>query len=189
MKRFAVLGTRYGWHCEQIMNAFERRGAQAEFVTAEQLVGPLGIPGREAPLSRYDGLVIRGIPAGSLEQVIYRMDALYALERGGVPCVNSPKTIEKTVDKYLTSALLAEAGLPVPPTICCESFETAKQTFGDLGGDVVYKPLFGSCGNGLLRLQSERDAERALKRSRGRAASSIFRNSFRPATPICGCSL
>ena len=61
------------------------------------------MPEAELPLFEYDGVMIRGIPAGSLEQVIYRMDALFALERAGLLCVNSPKTIEKTVDKFLTS--------------------------------------------------------------------------------------
>lgn len=162
MKTFAILCITPGWHCEQILSAFERRGAAARFVTADALVSTLGVPGAQAELSRYNGLVIRGIPAGSLEQVIYRMDALFALERGGLPCVNPPKTIEKTVDKYLTSALLVEAGLPVPPTICCENAEAARAAFSALGGDVVYKPLFGSCGNGLMRLTNEREAEEAF---------------------------
>lgn len=162
MKRIAVLGTRLGWHCEQVIGALNRRGAAAEFVTVEALIETPGIPMKRAPLADYDGLLIRGVPAGSLEQVIYRMDALYALERRGLPCVNSPKAIEKTVDKYYTSALLAEAGLPVPPTICCETKQAATDAFFALGGDVVYKPLFGSCGNGLLRLQNKEDAEQAF---------------------------
>jgi len=164
MKRFAVLGTRYGWHCARLIEAFCKRGAEAEFVTVEQLVGRAGVPHGKPPLAGFDGLVIRGIPAGSLEQVIYRMDALYALERGGLICVNSPKTIEKTVDKYFTSALLDEAGVPVPGTICCESTEAALEAFHALGGDAVYKPLFGSCGNGLLRLRTEEEAKAAFLR-------------------------
>jgi RimK family alpha-L-glutamate ligase len=162
MKRFAVLGTKPGWHCERTIAAFKRRGAEAEFVTVETLVAPLGLPEAKAPLAEYDGLLIRGIPGGSLEQVIYRMDALHVLERGGLKCVNPPKTIEKTVDKFLTSALLEQAGLPVPPTICCEDRQAAQAAFFMLGEDVVYKPLFGSCGNGLLRLKSVGEAERAF---------------------------
>lgn len=162
MKRFAILISRPGWHGEQIAKAFERRGAAAEFVYADRLVSALGGAGKPSPLLAYDGMVVRGIPAGSLEQVVYRMDALAALERAGLKCVNSPKTIERTVDKYLTSQLLMEAGLPVPPTICCESAAEAMEAFTALGGDVVYKPLFGSCGNGLLRLQTQEAAKTAF---------------------------
>ena len=180
MKRYAVLGTRLGWHCEEVLRAFERKGAAADFVTIDRLVCPMGMPETALPLSDYDGLMIRGIPAGSLEQVIYRMDALFALERGGLLCVNSPKTIEKTVDKFLTSRLLEEAGLPVPPTICCESALTAQEAFLALGGDVVYKPLFGSCGNGLLRLQTPEEAETAFE-TLSEAGSVLYLQKFIPS--------
>lgn len=159
MKRFAILISRPGWHGEQIAKAFEKHGAAAEFVYADRLVSALGGAGKPSPLIKFDGMVIRGIPTGSLEQVIYRMDALAALERAGLRCVNSPKMIERTVDKYLTSQLLMEAGLPVPPTVCCENAAEAMEAFSALGGDAVYKPLFGSCGNGLLRLQTEEAAK------------------------------
>ena len=61
-----------------------------------------------------DAVFVRGIPRGSLEQVIFRVDALHVL---GVPCLNSPRAIERTVDKFLASALLARAGVPTPRTI------------------------------------------------------------------------
>lgn len=180
MKRFAVLGTRLGWHCQEVLRAFERRGAEADFVTIDRLVCPLGMPEAKLPLFEYDGVMIRGIPAGSLEQVIYRMDALFALERAGLLCVNSPKTIEKTVDKFLTSRLLEEAGLHVPPTICCETADAALEAFAVLGGDVVYKPLFGSCGNGLLRLQTAEEAEEALA-PLAEAGSVLYLQKFIPS--------
>lgn len=114
--------------------------------------------GENSALGGYDALVIRGIPAGSLEQIIFRMDALYMLERRGLPCVNSPKSIEKTVDKYYTTALLEEAGLPVPPTICCEGGEDhIANALHQMGNDMVYKPIFGSCGNGLIRIRNKED--------------------------------
>jgi len=49
-------------------------------------------------------------PIGSLEQIVFRMDALHRLERIGVRIVNSASSIEHTVDKYFTSFLLADAG-------------------------------------------------------------------------------
>ena len=160
--RIAVLGIENGWHCAQLLSALAARGADASFVTADALTSPAGLPDRRAALTAFDGLLLRGIPGGSLEQVIFRMDALYALTRAGLPCVNDPKAIERTVDKYFTTALLDEAGLPVPPTVTAESVDAAMDAFFALGGDVVYKPLFGSCGNGLLRLDREDAARAAL---------------------------
>jgi RimK family alpha-L-glutamate ligase len=99
-----------------------------------------------------DAVIVRGIPRGSLEQVIFRVDLLHALEARGVHCVNGPRAIERTVDKFLASALLARAGIPTPRTIACERVEDALEAFGELGGDVIVKPLFGSMGAGMTRV-------------------------------------
>jgi len=157
MKRIAILGIRSGWHCEQLRNAFEKRGADSAFITVDDIRCACGFEkGGSKSLAGFDAVAIRGIPAGSLEQIIYRMDALYMLERRGMPFVNSPKSIEKTVDKYYTTALLEEAGLPVPKTVCCEGKEEDIRTaLAAMGNDMVYKPIFGSCGNGLIRIKDE----------------------------------
>jgi len=99
-----------------------------------------------------DAVIVRGIPRGSLEQVIFRVDALHALVARGVACVNGPRAIERTVDKFLASALLARAGVPTPRTIACERPEDALDAFAELGGDVIIKPLFGSMGAGMTRV-------------------------------------
>ena len=166
MKRVAILGIRSGWHCEQLRGAFQKRGVDSCFVTADNIRCASGFEnGKGCDLEDYDSIVIRGIPAGSLEQIIYRMDALYMLERRGMPFINSPKSIEKTVDKYYTTALLEEAGLPVPPTVCCEGREEdIANALHQMGGDMVYKPIFGSCGNGLMRIRSREDMAPLIKR-------------------------
>jgi RimK family alpha-L-glutamate ligase len=99
-----------------------------------------------------DAVIVRGIPRGSLEQVIFRVDALHALVARGVTCVNGPRAIERTIDKFLASALLARAGVPTPRTIACERPEDALDAFEELGGDVIVKPLFGSMGAGMARV-------------------------------------
>ncbi len=67
-------------------------------------------------------------------------------------CVNGPRAIERTVDKFLASALLVRAGVPTPRTIVCERSEDALAAFEELGGDVIVKPLFGSMGAGMTRV-------------------------------------
>jgi RimK family alpha-L-glutamate ligase len=99
-----------------------------------------------------DAVIVRGIPRGSLEQVIFRVDALHALTARGVACVNGPRAIERTVDKFLASALLARAGVPTPRTIACERLDDALAAFEALGGDVIVKPLFGAMGAGMTRV-------------------------------------
>jgi RimK family alpha-L-glutamate ligase len=84
------------------------------------------------------------------------MDALFRLQVAGVRVINSAKVIERTVDKYYTSWLLEQAGLPTPRTVVAEQFEDALQAFEEVGGDVIVKPIFGSEGRGMVRI-SDRD--------------------------------
>ncbi len=114
--------------------------------------GDVAVAGAEVALDGCDAVIVRGIPRGSLEQVIFRVDALHALVERGVTCVNGPRAIERTVDKFLASALLARAGVLTPRTIACERPEDALEAFEELGGDVIVKPLFGSMGAGMTRV-------------------------------------
>jgi RimK family alpha-L-glutamate ligase len=104
----------------------------------------------------------RIIPSGSLEQIIFRVDALHRLEERGTRVVNSPRAIERTVDKFWTSTLLEQCGIPTPETIVCEDPEQASQAFRLLQ-DVIVKPLFGSMGLGMVRVQDEEMAYRVFR--------------------------
>ena len=106
-----------------------------------------------------DAVIVRGIPRGSLEQVIFRVDALHTL---AMPCINSPRALERTIDKFLASALLARAGVPTPRTIACERRDDALEAFDDLGGDVIVKPLFGAMGAGMTRVDDRDVAYRVF---------------------------
>jgi RimK family alpha-L-glutamate ligase len=124
--------------------------------------GDVTVRSRELRLDGCDAVLVRGIPRGSLEQVIFRVDVLHALAERGVACVNGPRTIERTVDKFLASALLARAGVPTPRTIVCERPEDAIGAFEQLGGDVIVKPLFGSMGAGMTRVDDADVAARVF---------------------------
>jgi ribosomal protein S6--L-glutamate ligase len=80
-----------------------------------------------------------------------------------VPVINPARSIEAAVDKYLATAKLHDAGLLVPRTITCQTADDAMAAFAELGGDIVVKPLFGSEGRGIARLNDEALALRAFK--------------------------
>src|SRR5438094_5960772 len=98
-----------------------------------------------------DAVLARIIPNGSLEQIIYRVDALHWIEKRGVLVMNSPRAIERSVDKFYTTALLQEAGLPTPETVVCDSTADAMAAVRTMG-DVIVKPIFGSMGYGMVRV-------------------------------------
>jgi RimK family alpha-L-glutamate ligase len=76
--------------------------------------------------------------------------------------VNSPRAIERTVDKFWTSALLEQCGVPTPETIVCDNVDEAFAGFRRLG-DVIVKPLFGSMGLGMVRVSDEEMAFRVFR--------------------------
>jgi ribosomal protein S6--L-glutamate ligase len=138
----------------------------------------VAVSARGSPLTTFDAVLVRTMPPGSLEQVVFRMDALGRLEAAGTTVINPPRAIECAVDKYLTTARLAAAGLPVPRTVACQTVEDGRQAFEALGGDVVIKPLFGSEGRGITRLDDAALAERAFSLlTAGMCASSSWANT------------
>ena len=165
--RIGILGQRGGWHEKSLQAALSRHGIDAPSLpitrlTARQGVAPRISIGQEV-LDNYDALFIRAIPGGSLEEIIFRVDALHCLENRGVLIVNSPGVIERTVDKYYTLSLLEDAGIQVPRTIVTEHFDEAMNGFFELGQDIVVKPLFGSEGRGMVRVCDKETAYRAFR--------------------------
>ena len=114
------------------------------------------------PILEADAVLARIIPGGSLEQVIYRVDALHWIEERGVLVVNSPRTIERCVDKFYTTALLHDAGLPTPETVVCEQTDEAIAAVRAMG-ECVIKPIFGSLGHGMVRVNEPEVARRIVR--------------------------
>ncbi len=173
--KIGILADRRGWHVEALAKALARRGSEADFLPITRLVartpGPplVSITGR--PLEAYDALLVRTIPEGSLEQIIFRMDAIHRLEATGVRIMNRPTALERTVDKYYTSSVLASSGFPTPRTVVAEGFDEAMEAFREFS-DVIVKPLFGAGGRGMVRIS---DAEIAYRTFR---ALALTRNIF-----------
>jgi RimK family alpha-L-glutamate ligase len=161
-----ILAARPGWHTDELLRALRAAGHDGVVLPYEGLVARAGCrPGLRSRTTDLDGapaVLARIIPSGSLEQLIWRVDALHRLEDRGVRVVNSPRAIERTVDKSWTTVLLEQAGLPTPDTIVCENTDEAFAAFRSLG-DVIVKPLFGSMGLGMVRVTDEEMAWRVFR--------------------------
>jgi ribosomal protein S6--L-glutamate ligase len=180
--QIVVLSARTGWHTDELCRALAERGHIGVVLPYEGLVarlgrgGPaVGLSSEQAPILTADAVLARIIPSGSLEQIIYRVDALHWIEEHGIPVMNSPRAIERSVDKFYTDARLHEAGLPTPETVVCETVASAMEAVramlgrGGPGEDpatsnaVVIKPIFGSMGHGLVRVGDPDVAFRVMK--------------------------
>lgn len=164
--KLAIVSSGKGWQSEELRDSALERGWHVEFLSPKAFslsLPDFTIGNTASDVLGYDAFLVRSIPIGSLEQIVFRLDVLYLLEMLGKPVVNSPFVIEKTVDKLYTSMLLSKNGIPTPKTAVSESFSDAILWFKAFGGDVVVKPLFGSNGIGIIRVDSEDLAHRIFR--------------------------
>lgn len=187
--KIAFLGAADSWYCKDLA-----RAAGADHVVQparfSQLTAALDQAGHRASsgtvcMESVDAVLVRTMPPGSLEQVVFRMDVLGRLEAAGIPVINPARAVETAVDKYVTTARLAKAGLRVPRTRVCQSVEAALAAFEQLGRSVVMKPLFGSEGRGITWIADEALFERAATLMT-RLGSVLYLQEF---VPHDGCDL
>ena len=177
--RVAVIGEPTGWHVGRLLAALAARGHQGTVIRWNDLAADLcsgfhsAFHSGQSPQSAGDSdqttverflppviddadlVVVRGMPGGGLEEVVFRMDLLGRLAARGTPVVNSPRGLEIAIDKYLSLARMAAAGLPVPRTIVAQSPDAIRAAWHSLGRDCVAKPIFGSRGRGIARITDE----------------------------------
>ncbi|WP_445370389.1 ATP-grasp domain-containing protein [Methylomonas sp. HW2-6] len=165
MRRIAIFTDDPGWHGKQLCQAFAHRGFDAAYASLTDCTIqihdndlPIFIPGFADRLPA--AIFVRGVPGGSLEEVVFYLDILHALKLLGVPVYNDAGAIERSVDKGMTSFLLHRAGLPTAATWVVRDREQAliiAERELQLGNFLISKPLFGSQGEGIRRIEKSTD--------------------------------
>ena len=147
------------WHARRIVRALEARGARVTVSSLPHcafdtsLSCGIDIPGFDGKLP--DGVFVRSISAGTLEQITFRLGLLHALRESGVRVWNDARVIERCVDKSQTTFLLHKAGIATPRTRVCETLIHAQDYAKGLNRPLVMKPLFGSQGKGIGQITSQ----------------------------------
>lgn len=80
-------------------------------------------------------------------------------EAHGIKVVNPSVTAERCGDKYITSQILVSAGIPSPRVLMAFSEESAMKAIEDMGYPCVLKPVVGSWGRLLARVDDRATAE------------------------------
>ena len=165
MLNFAIITDDPGWHGKQLLQAFAAHNCHCHYVSltacrlqVSKAALPVILPGFEQKLP--DAVFVRGVPGGSLEEVVFYLDILHLLSHLGVPVYNSARGIELSVDKAMTSVLLQAADIPTPITWVGrdqdQAYAFAEQQL-QAGHFLISKPLFGSQGEGIRRLEKTTD--------------------------------
>lgn len=163
--RVALLCSRVRVEEKLLREALVRRGAAVERIDDREVVFDLTVPWRdidvvlERSLSQTNGLA-----------------ALQVFEAWGLPAVNSYAVSALCADKLATSAALTAASVPTPRTIVAFTPASALEAAESIGYPVVLKPVTGSWGRLLARI-NDRDAAEALfehKHTLGSPEHSVF---------------
>jgi [lysine-biosynthesis-protein LysW]--L-2-aminoadipate ligase len=129
------------------------------------------------------GLSGSSVDAAELDVVVDRCVAtsrsMYVTEffaSYGVPIVNSPEVAGTCSDKVKTSLALKEAGIPTPDTRVAFTRDAAMAAIEDFGYPVVLKPVVGSWGRLMARIEDDHAAEAILehKETLGHYEHKIF---------------
>lgn len=140
---------------------FESRGYDVKYFIPSTTIVKININQFQKQFEDLDpyGALVRGFGAAPTQKIFFRLDLLNAIEEYGMKLINSRESLEIASDKFLTSIYLERHNIPTPRTIICENANDALDSFEELGGDVVLKPLFGSKGVGVTRINDKGFAE------------------------------
>lgn len=165
--RIGVLYSRVRVEEKWIFAALEQRGVDYERLDDRDVHFDLENPG---PWLQYDAILERSI---SYVRGLY---ALQILNGWGIPTVNTAYTAAVCGDKLSTSVALAKAGVPQPRALAAYTPESALAAIETMGYPVVLKPVVGSWGRLLAKI-NDRDAAEAIlehKSTLGSVQHSIF---------------
>lgn len=186
MKRFIRIGVvtawpEDDWHSERLLAACARR-AEAVAVDPAVLAARIErdavvVLAGGAPAVGFDAFILaRGLGRGGDPDVqfeIYR-----ALEGTGALVVNRLDPLLAAQDKFRSSWLLRLAGVPTPRAAVAQAPDDAEVALVALG-EAVAKPLTGSLGDGLERLQPDA-AGRARVRERVQKDGAVYLQAYVP---------
>ncbi len=165
--RIGVIYSRVRVEEKWIFTALEKRGIDYERLDDRMISFDLDNPW---PWLSYDAVLERSI---SFTTGLY---ALRILNAFGVLTVNTAAVAEVCGDKLATSTMLARAGIPQPHNVVAFSPEAALEAIERFGYPVVLKPVVGSWGR-LLAKVNDRDAAEAIlehKSTLGSVQHNVF---------------
>lgn len=147
----AVLCSRVRVEEKALFAALDKRGVEYQRLDPREFSLQLG----SGKLAEYDTGLMRCISQSHAYYMAHWLD------RVGVPVVNTHSVIATCGDKFLTSVVLQEQGLPVPRTALALTPEAALEAIEEMGYPVVLKPVAGSWGR-LLAKVNDREAAEAI---------------------------
>ena len=148
------------WTANAFMTNISKRGANVIPITLATLSASISASDFAIfdtdlkDLLALDAIIVRDVGISfALEQISFKFDLLRQFEIANIPVMNSPMAIQNAANKFFSFHLFKQAQLPIPRTIVTSDLGVALKTTKELG-NVVAKPIFGSQGKGIVKLES-----------------------------------
>ena len=151
--RLAILTSRVRVEEKLLIEALQQRGVEFDIIDDGELLFDLAQPGER--WRAYDAVFCRSVSQSR------GLAVLHVLEHWGIPVFNSAATMATCNDKLLTTLALLRAGIPVPRTMLAFDEPRAIEGIEAMGYPAVIKPISGSWGRLLSRI-NDRDAAEAV---------------------------
>jgi [lysine-biosynthesis-protein LysW]--L-2-aminoadipate ligase len=149
-----------------ILAAARARGLEVETLFDRELVLDLAAPDARGLIRVRDGAREPVMVEVVLDRSVAHARAGYTLtvlERWGIPTLNSAGAVRLCDDKAQNSLALEAAGLPTPRTLLAYSIDSALEACAMLGYPVVLKPVTGSWGRLLAKVNGPEQARTILE--------------------------
>lgn len=141
-----------------ILEAGRKRGLDVEPIFDRKLVLDLSNKSREAGAAyRYDVVLDRSV---AHSRALY---SLKSFEAWGIPTLNRTSATQICDDKALCSIELGAAGVPTPETLLAFSIDSAIEACEMVGYPAVIKPVTGSWGRLLAKVNGPQQARALLE--------------------------
>jgi [lysine-biosynthesis-protein LysW]--L-2-aminoadipate ligase len=153
MVRLAILTSRIRVEEKLLIDALKQRALKFDIIDDGELLLDLSHPGER--WREYDAILCRSMSQSR------GLAVLHVLEHWGVRVYNSAAVTATCNDKLLTTLTLLRAGIPTPRTLLAFDPQVTIRGIEMLGYPVVLKPITGSWGRLLARI-NDRDAAEAV---------------------------
>ncbi len=172
MIRTLILTEKEGWHYQQLKTSLEKRKHKVSSACLTDI--SLSIEKNNTyilinnePLKYINNVIVRFVPGGTLEEIVFYLNILKILQSQGIKVINTATSIENTVDKLYTSHLLNKNNIPTPMTYIFRGVDNAKNFLDSNipSNGLVYKPLFGSQGDNIRLIKKPSDITKLDNRS------------------------
>ena len=159
MYSVAIISDIHDWHSQQLEFNLKKKNCKVIKIKYDEIFAYFGKKKKfhfNKKLENIDGIWVRFIKSGSLEEITTKLTFLHLLEKEGIYIHNSASVIEKTVDKVRTTGLLEMNNILSPETrVHIGNIKNIKNK-----KKFLIKPIFGSQGKNIFLIKNSCDLKK-----------------------------